>query len=82
MNTTAETCCKRRLPAKRLSAVAVGEAIAWFLLPKCPLCVAAQLSVLGVSAGVSYALTPLLWPLCLAAGVIAVALLFYLPRRI
>jgi hypothetical protein len=82
MSTHAEPCCKaRHIPAKQLGAVAIGQTLALILLPKCPLCLAAQLSLFGLSAGLSYALAPLLWPLGLGGGAVVLALLFWLHRR-
>jgi hypothetical protein len=82
MSTRAEPCCKvRRVPARQLGAVAVGQALALIMLPKCPLCIAAQLSLFGLSAGLSYALAPILWPLGLAGSALVLALLFWFYRR-
>jgi hypothetical protein len=82
MTTHAEPCCKpHRVPTKQLGAVAVGQALVLFMLPKCPLCVAAQLSLFGLSAGLSYALAPLVWPLGLGGSAVVLALLYWLYRR-
>jgi disulfide bond formation protein DsbB len=48
--------------------LAFAQWIALLLVPKCPLCIAAQLSLFGVSAGVAYAIAPLMYPLSLAAS--------------
>jgi hypothetical protein len=48
--------------------------LALALLPKCPLCLAAYLSVLGVSAGVAVPMAALLHPAILLAAVVGLGL--------
>ena len=62
-----------RHPRRIASLVALGPAaIALIALPKCPLCVAAQLAMLGIGVGAASAIAPLVWPLGLV--LVAVAL--------
>jgi hypothetical protein len=48
-------------------------------VPKCPLCLAAQLAFLGASVGAASTIAPLLSPLRIALAILAVGLL--LPRK-
>jgi hypothetical protein len=60
----------------------VGAVVAAFLLPKCPLCVAAILSALGLGAALPEVVVPLLRPAALAVGLaLAVALVAALIAR-
>jgi len=59
--------------AARASA-SIGALVAAALLPKCPLCVAAVLSALGIGASVSASVAPALRPLGIAVAVLALVL--------
>jgi membrane protein implicated in regulation of membrane protease activity len=68
-------CCGRRVVARRAGwSVLSGLVLA--LAPKCPLCLAAYLSVFGVGAGVAAATAPWLRPV--TTVVLALALIFTL----
>ncbi|HEY1954549.1 MAG TPA: hypothetical protein VGH28_03040 [Polyangiaceae bacterium] len=68
---TNECCGRRRVARTASSAIVPGLVLA--LAPKCPMCVAAWLSVFGVSAGVAVGIAPWLRPLAFALlGVTAV----------
>jgi hypothetical protein len=72
-------CCKapRRLAA--LLAL-VPAALVTIAVPKCPLCLAALLSLLGIGVGAAAAIAPLLLPFAGALAVLGVCLLLW-PRR-
>jgi hypothetical protein len=53
----------------RKELLAVVTAVAAALVPKCPLCVAAALSALGVGAAVAHGVAPLLRPVAMALAV-------------
>src|SRR5262245_49967649 len=85
-------CCdagpKRRLPARhgprgqRIASLLafVPAALLAIAVPKCPLCLAAQLAVLGVGAGAASAIAPLLSPLRIALALTALGLLLRASR--
>src|SRR5262245_6067129 len=54
-----------------LWAAALGSALVAVLVPKCPLCVAAYLVLLGVSAGAASLAAPLLFPAAIALAALA-----------
>lgn len=60
--------------ARKLSWFAAGSAVAVLVAPKCPICLAAYLSWLGVGLGFASFAAPMLAPLALALGVAALAL--------
>jgi hypothetical protein len=61
---------RARRATGRGAATSIGSSIAFALAPKCPLCVAAWLSALGLGATGAGVVAPLLRPiaLCLAIG--------------
>jgi hypothetical protein len=66
------------------SSAAVALGLAATLVPKCPLCVAAYLSVLGLSGAAAGALAPLLLPVgeaLLAVSVLWTAFILLRPSR-
>jgi hypothetical protein len=68
-----ERCCAvpRRPLATRAGWIAVVPGLALLAAPKCPLCLAAYLSLLGVSVGTAGALAPLLAPIGVGLGALA-----------
>lgn len=54
-------------------AASLGAIVAAALIPKCPLCVAAALSAIGVGASLGAMLAPIVRPLGFALAVIALA---------
>jgi hypothetical protein len=62
-------------------ATSVGTLVAVALLPKCPLCVAATLSALGVGAAAAGTLAPFVRPLGFALIVAAWAAVAWSERR-
>jgi hypothetical protein len=68
MTTAPERCCAHRAPRPRPSRLSWGallSGLALALLPKCPLCIAAYLTVLGLGTGAAAALAHVLHPLTL-----------------
>lgn len=63
-------------------ATTLGSLVLTALLPKCPLCVAAVLSALGVGAAASTAVAPFVRPLAYALMLLAVANLAWTVQRI
>jgi hypothetical protein len=94
MTTAPEPCCAHHAPRprpslsrprlsraarpSRLSWGAFASGVALALLPKCPLCLAAYLTVLGVGTGAAASLARLLHPL--AASIAAVVLAVFVLR--
>jgi hypothetical protein len=83
-----ERCCgdARRPLARRAGWLAVVPGLALIAAPKCPLCLAAYLSLLGVGAGAASAAAPLFAPIgvALVAATALVALVRWrrrLPAR-
>jgi hypothetical protein len=76
-------CCGdgKRSRAVVGSSLGVVLGLAAALLPKCPLCVAAYLSMLGVGTAVSHAVAPLLFPIGIALTALCLALLIVLVVR-
>jgi hypothetical protein len=77
MTTALEGCCARRAPRprpSRLSWSALVSGVALAFLPKCPLCLAAYLTVLGLGTGVAAPLARLLHPLTALVAVAVLAL--------
>jgi MYXO-CTERM domain-containing protein len=76
-----ERCCAvaHRPLATRAGWIAVVPGLALIAAPKCPLCLAAYLSLLGVSVGTAGALTPLLAPI--GAGLVALGAFAWWRRR-
>ncbi len=66
-------CCGRRVVARR-AGWSVLSGLLLVLAPKCPLCLAAYLSVLGVGAGMAAALAPWLRPAAAVLLVLALGL--------
>ncbi|MEP7052573.1 MAG: hypothetical protein ABJB12_19555 [Pseudomonadota bacterium] len=62
------------------SASGLGAALAALLVPKCPLCVAALLTLVGMGAPLASAIAPLLRPLLF--GLLVVTLLWLLIARV
>lgn len=92
MTTTPEPCCAHRArrslssPRSRLSWGALVSGVALALLPKCPLCLAAYLTVLGLGTGASGSLAHALHPLAalvaaFVLGLFALRLVLRLARR-
>jgi hypothetical protein len=90
MNTAPEPCCAHRAPRprsgparpsrsrlsrpSRLSWGAVVSGVALALLPKCPLCLAAYLTVFGVGTGAAASLAQVLHPVTALVAVVVLAL--------
>ena len=72
-----EPCCARRssgtASAAPLSAVGVVGAVAALLVPKCPVCIAAYLTLFGFGAGWAGAVAPLVRPVAFALSFVAFA---------
>jgi hypothetical protein len=85
MTTAPESCCSHRAPGPRPSRLSWGallSGLALALLPKCPLCIAAYLTVLGLGTGAAGALAQVLHPLTLfLAAVILGLFVMRLARR-
>lgn len=66
----------RREAARRAAgaSASLGAIALAALIPKCPLCVAAALSALGLGAAISASLAPVVRPLGLALAVVALVL--------
>jgi len=73
----ADPCC-RRSGLRARAGWALIAALALAVVPKCPLCLAAYLSVLGLGTGVAAALAVALRP---AALVVSLAVVIVLVRR-
>ena len=72
-------CCSARSRLRWALALLPCAAL---LVPKCPLCCAAYLSLFGVSAAAATLIAPLLRPIALGVGVAVLALLVaYAVRR-
>jgi hypothetical protein len=86
MTTAPECSCASRAPRRaslsrptlsrpsRLSWGAVASGLALALLPKCPLCLAAYLTVLGLGTGAAASLAQVLHPLTALVAVLVLAL--------
>lgn len=61
--------------------LSMGSVAAALLLPKCPVCVAALLSALGIGASIVDALAPVLRPAALALGLLLAVVLAALVAR-
>lgn len=71
-------CAHRRRPARSavpLSALGVGSTVAAILVPKCPLCIAAYLTLCGVGAGWAAVVAPVVRPAAFALSVVSLAAL-------
>jgi hypothetical protein len=66
-------CCRARGRLRWTLALVPCAAL---LVPKCPLCCAAYLSLFGVSAAAASLIAPLLRPLAFGVGAVALALWF------
>lgn len=66
-------CCARRRPRRSRLSWAVVPGLALLAVPKCPLCLAAYLSIVGLGAGTAAWLARLIHPLALAVAALAVA---------
>ena len=62
-------------------AASLGTIVAAALVPKCPLCVAAMLSALGVGSAAAGAIAPAVRPVVFTLAALAVALLARLEWR-
>jgi hypothetical protein len=73
----ADCGCEPRRPARAVvgSSLGVALGLAAALLPKCPLCIAAYLSAIGVGTAAAHTLAPLLFPLGIGLVAISLALL-------
>ena len=75
----AEPCCTgrrgRAKSAAPLSALGVASTVAALLAPKCPLCIAAYLTLCGLGAGWAGAVAPVVRPAAFAVSFVAFAAL-------
>ena len=70
----ADDCCGARPRVARTARWMLGPGLLLALAPKCPLCLAAYLSVFGVGAGTAAAVAPWLRPIAITLlGVLAIA---------
>jgi hypothetical protein len=79
MTTAPECCCAAPRRASlsrpsRLSWGALASGVALALLPKCPLCLAAYLTMLGLGTGAAASLAQVLHPLAALVAVLVLAL--------
>jgi hypothetical protein len=62
-----------RLRTARDVTIGVGSTVGALLVPKCPFCLAAYLSVLGITTEIARDVFPFIKPLCIALAVLAFA---------
>jgi hypothetical protein len=68
-------------PRARAPWVAVASTLLAVLAPKCPLCLAAYLSIFGVTVGAASVVLQVLRPLALVVSGLAIGFVFWRRRR-
>jgi hypothetical protein len=82
-NMTGDACCASRgaRPSKGAAAASLLPAIAGLFAPKCPVCLAAYLSLAGLGGGVASVAAPLLLPVGIASTALLVLVVIWRWRR-